>query len=254
MTLFILALGVASSLINYRYKYLQKKVEEKNVINKRITDLKLASLRAQMNPHFIFNCLNSIQHFILKNDIAQTNRYITKFSNLIRQTLDNSGKVNISVSDEMNYLISYIELEQMRFSSKFQYIISIGPDIQTDYMFIPSLLFQPFVENSIRHGIRYKKTGTGLIKITITQTSSDVLFTIEDNGIGMEAARRYRSVQHIEYQSKGITLTQDRLETLNSVDTEKITCVITDLKDESLNSRGTKVTISFPKSIIEKLN
>lgn len=250
----IMAVVATWYLLSLRYRRLQKRTKEKNDIAKRMTELEQASLRAQMNPHFIFNCLNSIQHFVLKNDMVQTNRYITQFGNLIRQTLDNSARINITIADEINYLISYIELEQMRFSTGFDYIISLDPVVHSDYTYIPSMLLQPFVENAIRHGIRYKQEDTGLITIAIRETSQSIVFTIEDNGVGREAAGRFKSQQHIEYQSKGIKLTQNRLEILSAGSPEKITTEIIDLKDQQGNAAGTKVVITFPKYIIEKLN
>jgi ligand-binding sensor domain-containing protein len=239
-------------LLSRRYTRLQQRVKEKTETTKRITELEQASLRAQMNPHFIFNCLNSIQAFIIRNDMEQTNKYITQFGNLIRQTLDNSAKAGISITDELTYLTTYMNLEQMRFSSKFQYIISLDPGIQADYTFIPSMLLQPFVENAIRHGIRNKKDGEGIITISIRQAPGKIVFSIEDNGIGREAAMKYKSGQHIAYQSKGITLTQNRIEVLNSISPEKIVTEITDITDESGNVAGTKVVISFPRSAMEK--
>jgi hypothetical protein len=254
ITFSIMAVFITWYLLSLRYSRLQRRMKEKNDIARRMTELEQASLRAQMNPHFIFNCLNSIQHFVLKNDMEQTNRYITHFGNLIRQTLDNSARVNITIADEINYLTSYMELEQMRFVSRFHYTISLDPAVHADYTYIPSMLLQPFVENAIRHGIRYKEGDTGLISIVIREAPYGIIFTIEDNGIGREAAGRYKSQQHIEYQSKGITLAQNRLEILSAGNPERITTEIIDLKDENGNATGTKVVITFPKAIIEKLN
>lgn len=248
------AAGIIWYFINRRYKLLQQKAKEKNEIERRMKELEQASLRAQMNPHFIFNCLNSIQAFIIKNDIAQTNKYITQFGNLIRQTLDNSARANIPVSDELVYLTSYMELERMRFTAKFKYIINVDPAIHADYVFIPSMILQPFIENAIRHGIRNKKDGEGTITISISQTAEAMIFSIEDNGIGRQAAMRYKSMQHIEYQSKGITLTQNRLELLNSMNNEKITTEIIDLADEAGQPAGTRVVIVFPRTVIEMLD
>jgi hypothetical protein len=250
----VMAVGITWYLLSRRYRRLQRRMKEKNDIARRMTELEQASLRAQMNPHFIFNCLNSIQHFVLKNDMEQTNRYITQFGSLIRQTLDNSARINITIADEINYLTSYMELEQMRFVSRFHYTISLDPAVHADYTYIPSMLLQPFVENAIRHGIRHKEGDTGLISIIIRETPHGVIFTIEDNGVGREAAGRYKSQQHIEYQSKGITLAQNRLEILSAGYPERITTEIIDLKDETGNAAGTKVVITFPKAIIEKLN
>jgi two-component sensor histidine kinase/uncharacterized pyridoxamine 5'-phosphate oxidase family protein len=250
----LLVIGTTWYLVTRRYKRLQQQMKERNELTQRMMELEQASLRAQMNPHFIFNCLNSIQHFMLKGDIKQTNKYISQFGSIIRQTMDNAATANISLSDEINYLTSYLELEQMRFPSSFHYEICLDKKIQPDYTYIPSMLLQPFVENAIRHGIRYKQEGTGLINIKILQDEETMVITIEDNGIGREAAARYKSEQHIEYQSKGITLTQKRIDILNTASMEKIDRRIIDLKDENGKSVGTKVVLSFPLSIIEKLN
>lgn len=248
----LLTTGMIWYLLSLRYKRLQKRLKEKNEIMNRMTELEQASLRAQMNPHFIFNCLNSIQHFIIKDDLKQTNRYITQFGSLIRKTMDNSARAVISISDEINYLGSYLELEQMRFSSKFRYEICIDPIIDKDQTYIPSMLLQPFVENAIRHGIRNKQDGEGLITISIDQSEGYLKISIEDNGVGRKAAREYQGEQPIEYQSRGITLTQKRIDILNVANAEKVKTSIIDLEDEDGSAKGTRVILSFPISVIEK--
>lgn len=245
---------VTALLISRRYRSIQKRLKEKNELNRKVTELEQASLRAQMNPHFIFNCLNSIQHFIIKNDIEQTNKYITQFGSLIRQTLDNAARTSITIADEIKYLTGYMELERMRFPEAFRYEIEIDPVIQSDYVCVPSMVLQPFVENAIRHGIRNKEKGTGLVKIAIRQDNEGIHFTVEDNGVGREAAARFKSQQHIEYQSKGITLATNRLELLSESSGERIITAFTDMKDGEGNACGTKVDIFFPHKVIEKLN
>jgi ligand-binding sensor domain-containing protein/two-component sensor histidine kinase len=248
----LLATGIVWYLLSLRYKRLRKRLKERNEITKRMTELEQASLRAQMNPHFIFNCLNSIQHFILKDDVKATNRYITQFGSLIRKTMDNSTRAVISIADEINYLTSYLELEQMRFPLQFRYEIIVDPAIDPEYTYIPSMLLQPFVENGIRHGIRNKQHGKGMISIRIEQTPEDLLIVIEDNGVGREAASQFRGEQPIEYQSRGITLTQKRIDILNEANEGKVKTSIIDLKDGHGCALGTRVILSFPLSIIEK--
>lgn len=247
-------LWLTTWLISRRYRIIQQRTREKNELKSKVTELEQASLRAQMNPHFIFNCLNSIQHYIIKNDIEQTNKYITRFGSLIRQTLDNSAKTNITIADEVRYLTDYMELEKMRFPAAFNYSISIDPGIQADYTYIPGMVLQPFIENAIRHGIRNKEKGTGLVSITIKEDNEGLYFCVEDNGVGREAAARLKSQQHIEYQSKGITLATNRLELLSEGKEKKIMTTIIDLKDEAGNPSGTKVIIFFPHKVVEKLN
>lgn len=241
-------------LLNRRYKTLQRKEIEKNKLAARISELEQLSLRAQINPHFIFNCLTSIQSFILNNDMESANLYIGQFGSIMRQTLDNSSQPYISINREISYLESYLKLEQMRFPSKFSFQINIDKAIHADHLLIPSLFLQPFAENSIRHGIRHKKGGGGFIKIDIIQQNGYIIFTVEDNGIGRQAASQYKSIRHIEYQSKGIKLTLDRLNILSAENNKKIETKIVDLTDNQDQPTGTKVIISFPLSIIEKLS
>lgn len=240
--------------VTRRFRNLEQRTKEKNDLNRKISELEQASMRAQMNPHFIFNCLNSIQHFIIKNDIEKTNQYITQFASLIRQTLDNAARTNIPIADEIRYLTSYMELEGMRFPDAFSYSFKTDAALQTDYVCVPSMILQPFVENAIRHGIRNKDSGKGEIKITILQNNEGVHFTVEDNGVGREAAARLKSDQHIEYQSKGIRLATNRLELLSAGNHEPIITHITDMKDDTGNAIGTKVEVFFPHSILQKLN
>jgi two-component sensor histidine kinase len=248
----LLTTGIVWYLLSLRYKRLRNRLKEKNEITKRMTELEQASLRAQMNPHFIFNCLNSIQHFILKDDVRTTNRYITQFGSLIRKTMDNSTRAIISIADEINYLTSYLELEQMRFPLQFRYEIIVDPAIDPENTYIPSMLLQPFVENAIRHGIRNKQHGKGMISIRIEQTPEELLIVIEDNGVGREAASQYRGEQPIEYQSRGITLTQKRIDILNEANEGKVKTSIIDLKDGHGTALGTRVILTFPLSFIEK--
>lgn len=248
------AIWLTAWLISRRFRFLQQRTREKNELNRKIADLEQASLRAQMNPHFIFNCLNSIQHFIIKKDIENTNKYITQFGSLIRQTLDNSARTNITIADEIKYLASYLELEKMRFPEAFSYSITTDPSIQLDYTCVPSMILQPFVENAIRHGIRNKEKGVGLITIDIRQNNEGIHFTVKDNGVGRAAAARLKSEQHIEYQSKGINLATNRLALLSQHSDGQVTIRITDLADDEGNAAGTSVDIFFPKAVIDKLN
>lgn len=227
---------------------------EQMELKQAVTESELMALRAQMNPHFIFNCVNSIQNFIFKNNIEAANDYLTGFSRLIRQTLDISAQKSISIAEEISYLNSYLQLEQMRFTGKFTYQFFVSPEIQQDSVLIPNMLLQPFVENSIRHGIRYRKDKAGLISINIDQTDKAVIFSLEDNGIGRKEAELLKSSSHIEYQSKGMTLTRDRVAAINKSFKENITIKIIDLFNDAGEGSGTKVEISFPLTLINKLN
>jgi len=206
-----------------------------------------------MNPHFIFNCLNSIQNFIINDDLITTNRYMNSFARLLRQTLDHSAKRVISLAEEISYITTYLELEKMRFGEKFIYSITVDEKVPLDFTFIPNMILQPFIENSIRHGILHKQDEQGIIEIRFQQSEDSLTCSISDNGIGRKHSLANKTDHHIEYHSKGMQLTFKRLELLSN-NKEKITTVITDLHEENAVYPGTLVTINFPLTIIDKLN
>lgn len=249
----ILITSLVWYIISLRYKVLNSRKEEKLDFKQRIADLEQLALRAQMNPHFIFNCLNSIQNFIINGDLLATNRYMNSFSRLLRQTLDHSSRKVISVAEEINYIATYLELEKMRFGDKFNYAINIDENIPADFTFIPTMILQPFVENSIRHGILYRRIDGGLVEIDFIETQYDLTVTIKDNGIGRTNSLINKTEQHIEYHSKGTELTFKRLELLSEDKKQKVTTLISDLDKNDNENPGTLVKINFPISIIDKL-
>lgn len=232
-------------LVNNRNNGIRQRLEEKNNFQKQFAILEQQALQAQMNPHFIFNCLNSIQQYILTNDKEKANEYLTGFATLIRQTLDNSGKKSITILEEVRYLSSYLEMEMMRFGDSFSWNISVGELVQPEINAIPALLLQPYVENALRHGIRYKEAN-GKVGISFSFDQGILVCTVEDNGIGRKKAGEMKGKQHIEYQSKGMTLTEKRIELLNKAGEQQIAVFIEDLEDDLGNGIGTKVTIKVP--------
>jgi LytS/YehU family sensor histidine kinase len=199
-----------------------------------------------MNPHFIFNCLNSIQQFVMEKDVNGANRFITQFSRLIRQTLDNSGKPGISIAEEETFLASYLALEKMRFEDAFEYEINIHPALNKNETFIPPMLLQPFIENSIRHGLRLRKEPGGKVSISMWPDEKTLVCMIADNGVGRKAAAAAKSQLHIQYQSKGISITSERIEMMNRNREQKITAETEDLIQADGGAAGTRVTIRFP--------
>jgi hypothetical protein len=245
-SLLIIAILITIALVNRRGKKLRQKLEEKNSFQKQFAALEQQALQAQMNPHFIFNCLNSIQQYILTNDKEKANQYLTGFATLIRQTLDNSGKKTITVADEVQYISHYLEMEEMRFGDNFNYSITIDDAIQADYIDMPAMLLQPYIENSLRHGLRYKEDGYGKLDISFLKAGNMLQCIIIDNGIGREKASYFKSLQHIEYQSKGMSLTQKRVDLLNQANENKIVIEVIDIKDEFNQAAGTKVIVNIP--------
>ncbi len=227
----------------YRIARVRKKAKEQALLNQRIADLEQKALRSQMNPHFIFNSLNSIQQYVAERDITGANNFISDFSRLIRMTLDLSTNTFINMSDEIEYITTYLKVEKTRLENQFDYAINIDTDLNLHDIFVPPLLLQPYVENSIRHGIKYKKENNGMINICVQRKEADILVSIEDNGIGREAAQQYKSKYHIQYQSKGMSINKDRIDILNSHNDKKIEIFINDLYDKNNEPAGTRVDI-----------
>lgn len=244
----ILFLFLVGLFMNRRIRRVRLREKEKTKMSEQVSMLEQMALRAQMNPHFIFNSLNSIQQYVVDKDIVGANKYIAGFSRLIRLTLDNSSKPEISIAEEIKYLSQYLELEKMRTDNKFSYSVNIPEEILQDGYSISPMVLQPFVENSIRHGIRYRNDSKGHIKIEVTHYEKGLRFMIEDNGVGREVARLYKSVSPIEYQSKGISLTEQRINLMNRNRKEKIEIAVTDLKDDESAIAGTRVVINYPNS------
>jgi PAS domain S-box-containing protein len=190
--------------------------KEKELVNanKTIGELKLMALRSVMNPHFIFNALNSIQYFIAKNDRLNAINYLSTFSKLIRGILTNSVNNKVKLSDEIELLNHYVNLELLRFDKKFEFILTIDPALDVDSIEIPSLLIQPYVENAILHGL-YNKTTKGTLKISVREDKDFVLFEIEDDGVGRETAQKLRQQNFPQHKSMGTVLTEERLKLIN---------------------------------------
>jgi LytS/YehU family sensor histidine kinase len=239
---------MVAALVWYIASRIRRREQEKTAINKRIGDLEQLARKSQMNPHFIFNSLNSIQQYVMDADLAGANKFISGFSRLIRQTLDFSSKQEISLEEEVNYLTNYLELEKTRLEAAFTYSVNIDDGILMSEHYIPPMILQPFVENSVRHGLRYRKDKGGKITITVIKQNNQLIFVLEDNGVGRKAAQQYKSISPIEYQSKGISLTAERIALLNTDNPNKIHVRIDDLEDELQTGLGTRVTISLPVS------
>ncbi len=240
-TFFLLTIiGIA----NYRIRWIQKKAEEKNALNKKFSELNLNALRSQMNPHFTFNVLNSIKYYIAKNDPESAQLYISKFSKLIRLILDQSRTEYITLSEEIEMLRLYMELEELRFENKFTYAINIDEKLNSEEIEIPGMLIQPFVENSIKHGIRFKK-GEARVEVHFSSSDAVLICTITDNGIGREEAAKLKSPDE-EYKSMGTAIVSERIEALSILYKGKLKNYTIDLKDEHGNPVGTSVKIEIP--------
>ncbi|MEI7965757.1 MAG: histidine kinase [Chitinophagaceae bacterium] len=218
----------------------QKKAVEKVLTEKKLSELEMQALKAQINPHFVFNCLNSIKGFIYDKDYLQADRYLDRFSDLMRRTIDNSDASIISLKDEIEYLDNYLQLEKLRFDEKFSYEILADEEIDTDRVFVPAMLLQPYVENAIRHGMRFLENKKGKIRITARLENNFLVCEINDDGIGREKAAELKSRMHIEYQSKGMSISKRRA-VLYHIEQD-----VVDKKDAAGNPLGTTIIVKIP--------
>lgn len=241
-------LGVVSLvwiLISRRLRQIKRKhkVEMRVLeIEKQKFDLEQKALRLQMNPHFIFNSLNSIQSYIVTHDTGMAVTYLGKFSQLMRLILMNSGNNFVTFKEELKAITHYLDLEKLRFDNKFDYDIHIDKKIDTEFIEIPPMVVQPYIENSIIHGILHKTT-KGKINIDFKLKRNNILCTITDNGIGREKAAEVRENAGIRRKSSGMYITKARLELLNMENKEGYSVKIEDLKDANGMPSGTKVEL-----------
>jgi two-component sensor histidine kinase len=242
VALVLLVLGSAVWMYTRR---VGKKAKMEAEVSRRIADLELKALRAQMNPHFIFNTLSSIQHYVSSNNTEEALRYLSKFSKLMRQILDNSKKKEITLQDELKAVQLYLELEKLRFKDKFEYEINVDDSIDPTDDQIPSMLIQPYLENSILHGIMHKK-GTGHIRLGIERQNGHMLCTIEDDGIGRLKSSEIRSAKSANHKSSGMSISHDRLEIINKVNESELNISIEDANPSDTDNPGTRVRLYIP--------
>ena len=231
-------------------KMLREKEAQAFKTRQQMQELEGMALRAQMNPHFIFNSLNSVQYFIVDKDMETANRYLGRFGQLIRQTLDNSAQSMISLEQEKNYLVTYLELEQMRMPGTFDYTVTVAPGVEPEQLFLPAMLLQPYVENAVKHGMMHKTGGSGKIDIMMNMEQDRLLCRITDNGQGRAATQALKK-NTPSHQSKGMTITEERIELLNKNQGAGIRYAVTDLKNENGVTAGTCIEIRFPVNFVQ---
>lgn len=251
---FRLMLVLAALLITWLFiRGRVRKVRQQNEVETRVLkiekemfDLEQKALRLQMNPHFIFNSLNSIQSYIISNDTENAINYLAKFSQLMRLILTTSREAYIPLSQEISLLKHYLDLENMRFNNRFVYEIRVESGMDTEYIGIPPMIIQPYIENAIIHGFMNKKKGECRLMIQMWEEEDYILCVIEDNGIGREKAMEIKQKSGLMQKSQGIIITKERLDILNKQLKNKISVEISDLKDEAGNATGTRVRLVIP--------
>ena len=233
-------------IVRQRNKIVNQKREQKRIINEletQMLQLKQKTLQLQMNPHVIFNTLNSIQQYILNNDAGNAVSYLSTFSKLMRRILNNSNERYITLSDEIEAVNLYLQLESMRLGNRFDYKIDIDDEIDSKNIEIAPLIIQPFVENAIIHGLVPKKDNC-FLSVRFSKISGDkLLCVVEDNGVGRKCSERVKQEKGDTHKSYGMSITKRRLETLTKITNDDFSVEVVDLYDDNGNASGTRVNI-----------
>lgn len=235
------ATGIVYAFYRYRVHVINREAKLRADYEIRTNELEISALRTQMNPHFIFNCLNTINSYVNTNKKEQANRYITSFARLIRMILDNSRQKRICLSDELEALQLYADMERLRFTDSFSFRIIIAEDVDAGNVEVPPLIIQPFVENSILHGL-LPAAHTGALTVRVTREGEMLCYEVSDNGIGRKAAAA-RGHGAVKKTSHGMDITLKRIELFNQEHGQKLPLSVTDLQDAEGNPAGTCVRI-----------
>jgi len=248
--LFSLALGHKQKLIlqekNKSDRELINQLKEKEKYDKELAELKISSLRSQMNPHFIFNSLNSIKLYIINNEKENAVYYLNKFSKLIRKILATTREKEISLADEIETMDLYVNIENIRFNNEIEFVINADKNLNLDTIKIPSLILQPFLENAIWHGLSSKKDNKKLVLSVEKENDSHVKITITDNGIGRKRSAEINKQKLHKKNSIGIKLTEERLSNFAKDFQHNYSITFKDLYDHDKNPTGTKVSLKIP--------
>jgi LytS/YehU family sensor histidine kinase len=205
----------------------------------------MEALRAQMNPHFIFNSLTSINLFILKNEAEAASLYLNKFSRLIRQVLDHSRSETISLAEDLETLTLYVEMEKLRFGKQFNYVFDVDNQLDTNAIAMPPLLIQPFVENAIWHGLKHKTDGVPMLYIRVLGQEKTLRIEVEDNGIGRKKSAEIKQQSALSHTPHGLNVTAERIALFNEAYTTNAHIEIQDLQNREGVALGTKVVFTF---------
>src|SRR6218665_709318 len=211
-------------------------------IKKKNKEIALQSLRREMNPHFIFNSLNSVNQFISQNKELEANKYLTNYSTLMRNMMENSNRDFVSLSTEIEQLKKYLDLEHLRFHDKFDFKIEVDENLDTDSVFVPNMIIQPHLENAIWHGLRYKEN-KGLLLLKFELKNNKIFAVIDDNGIGLTKSSELKTQNQKVHQSRGVTNTKERIALLNDLYKMNISFQI---KEKERPQTGTLIEIIFP--------
>ncbi len=258
-TLFLISLSLALALIimliyNLRIREIKKRNKQhrdeeynRHKLEEELISSKQTALIQQMNPHFMFNALNSIQSLMCENNTTEARQYLSSFAKLMRITLENIQKQNISLDKEIASLKLYLEIETLRFNNLLKYEIKVDSNIDTAQCNVPTMLLQPYVENAILHGLRHKPNSMGILNIEFTLLDDQTLLCrIEDNGIGRKKSAEISAMQEAQHKSYGSKITQKRIDLINSIYKRSLDINYIDLEDRDGHPQGTIVEIKLP--------
>jgi hypothetical protein len=251
--LFLIGFGLLFlGLIYMYYKWQIRKIEYKNKLQlekinleKNLNQSKLKAIKSQMNPHFFYNALNTIQSFILSNDKKQAVNYLSKFSNLTRTILEMTEKETISIAEEIKTLSLYLDIEKARFEEDFSYQILVNEAIDAENIKIPTMLLQPYVENAVKHGLLHKQ-GEKLVTILFEKEAEHIKVSIDDNGIGRIKSAELNAIKNKNHNSFATEAMQNRVHLLNQYNQKNISIQYIDKTNLSNQSIGTKVVFEIP--------
>lgn len=240
---YIMIFVLGSLIVALVFIFRIKKIKQQAEIRNQVTSSQLTALKAPMNPHFMYNTLNSIQDLILQNDIKNTNYYLSRYSTLMRKILESSEHNEIELTEEIEILQLYMELEKLRFGNDFTYTIAVSEAVDKNIL-LPSMLIQPFVENAIKHGLLHKK-GQKILEVTFDKNNETLICSIKDNGVGRKKAAEIKGRSQLKHKSFATKATLRRLELVNLNRKHKIELQIKDLETEGVPT-GTEVILKIP--------
>lgn len=211
-------------------------------IKNKNKEIALQSLRREMNPHFLFNSLNSVNQFIAQNNELQANKYLTSYSGLMRNTMENSNKDFVTLGNEIENLTQYLQLEHLRFKDKFDFEIVVDDELDRETLWVPNMMLQPHLENAIWHGLRYKE-GKGFLKLSFKPNGKNMQVTVDDDGIGPTKSQELKTHNQKAHQSRGLTNTRERMMLINELYKTNIDFTVT---EKTAPENGTIVKVTFP--------
>jgi ligand-binding sensor domain-containing protein len=238
-------LALLYAFYRIRVRRVRRESELKAQFDRELAQVEMHALRAQMNPHFLFNSLNSINRFIVKNDSKAASKYLTRFSRLIRLILDNSKSNKVTLANELEAIRLYVELESLRFDDKFSFELEVADNVEPENVEIDSMILQPYIENAIWHGLMHKD-GHGTLHVSISRNHTALTCVVEDDGVGRAKAAELKSKSAVKEKSYGMKITSDRLRMLNNENQAGASVEVTDLVNASGEPSGTRVKINLP--------